>query len=37
MGDEDQLNRVFINIIKNAEESIIEILIKSLNMRVKLT
>tara|TARA_B100001057_G_scaffold447195_1_gene486489 strand:- start:8620 stop:10386 length:1767 start_codon:yes stop_codon:yes gene_type:complete len=28
MGDEDQLNRVFINIIKNAEESIIEILSK---------
>ena len=25
MGDEDQLNRVFINIIKNADESIIEI------------
>ena len=28
MGDEDQLYRVFINIIKNAEESIIEILNK---------
>ena len=28
MGDEDQLYRVFINIIKNAEESIIEILKK---------
>ncbi len=28
MGDEDQLYRVFINIIKNAEESIIEILSK---------
>ncbi len=28
MGDEDQLNRVFINIIKNADESIIEILTK---------
>ena len=28
MGDEDQLNRVFINIIKNADESIIEILSK---------
>ena len=28
MGDEDQLNRVFINIIKNADESIIEILNK---------
>ncbi len=27
-GDEDQLNRVFINIIKNADESIIEILTK---------
>ena len=24
MGDEEQLNRVFINIIKNAEESIVE-------------
>ena len=28
MGDEDQLYRVFINIIKNADESIIEILNK---------
>ena len=28
MGDEDQLYRVFINVIKNAEESIIEILNK---------
>ncbi len=28
MGDEDQLYRVFINIIKNADESIIEILSK---------
>ena len=28
MGDEDQLYRVFINIIKNAEESIIEIMNK---------
>ena len=28
MGDEDQLYRVFINIIKNADESIIEILDK---------
>ena len=28
LGDEDQLYRVFINIIKNAEESIIEILNK---------
>ena len=28
MGDEDQLYRVFINIIKNADESIIEIMNK---------
>ena len=28
MGDEDQLYRVFINIIKNADESIIEIINK---------
>ena len=28
MGDEDQLYRAFINIIKNADESIIEILNK---------
>jgi len=28
MGDEDQLSRVFINILKNADESIIEILNK---------
>ena len=31
MGDEDQLHRVFINIIKNADESIIEILTKKPN------
>ena len=37
MGDEDQLYRVFINIIKNADESITEILDKSLNTKGKLT
>ena len=37
MGDEDQLNRVFINIIKNADESIIEILNKKPKYEVKLT
>ncbi len=36
MGDEDQLYRVFINIIKNADESIIEILTKNPNYEGKI-
>ena len=36
MGDEDQLYRVFINIIKNADESIAEILNKKQIIKVKL-
>ena len=35
-GDEDQLYRVFINIIKNADESIIEILSKKPNYKGKI-
>ncbi len=36
MGDEDQLYRVFINIIKNADESIIQILDKKPNYKGKI-
>ena len=36
MGDEDQLYRVFINILKNADESIIEILNKNSNYEGKI-
>ena len=36
MGDEDQLYRVFINILKNADESIIEILNKKSNYEGKI-
>ncbi len=36
LGDEDQLHRVFINIIKNADESIIEILNKKPNYEGKI-
>ena len=36
MGDEDQLYRVFINIIKNADESIIEIMNKKPNYEGKI-
>ena len=36
-GDEDQLNRVFINLIKNSEEAIDEILKKTLILKVILT
>ena len=32
-GDEDQLNRVFINLIKNSEESILEQLQKDPNFK----
>ena len=35
-GDEDQLYRVFINIIKNADESILEILTKKPNYKGKI-
>ena len=33
IGDEDQLNRVFINLIKNSEESFLEQLQKSLILK----
>ncbi len=36
MGDEDQLYRVFINIIKNADESIMQILNKKPNYKGKI-
>ncbi len=35
-GDEDQLNRVFINILKNADESIFEIINKKPNYKGKI-
>ena len=36
-GDEDQLNRVFINLIKNSEEALSETLEKSLILKVIFT
>ena len=36
-GDEDQLNRVFINLIKNSEESILELSQKELILKEILT